>query len=172
MTYVNRPNEPECPACKKPIREPHVEGCDIERCTRCKGQRLQCECADHDPVAAAWDGAFPGVRECEARGWFVVFTPDGWRTCDADTPDAAPDLNRLCDVYQGRRTETSSRYPRFDPARYAEEHNFKLTRLLRQFEGHPSQPVRAARDLLLQALRALDDSPSTPSPTPKPKETP
>lgn len=84
-----------CHDCGVDPDRPHVPGCDIERCTVCKGQRLQCECVGHDPWAARWTGEFPGKAECRERGWWAVRAPIGWRPVPAGTPGATEDLNRL-----------------------------------------------------------------------------
>lgn len=84
-----------CPDCGAAVGSAHAEGCDVEQCTSCKGQRLMCCCADHEPLAAVWNGEWPGVLECRARGWFVVFIPNkGFLPCDRDTKGASEDLNR------------------------------------------------------------------------------
>ncbi len=87
---------PDCPDCGACVEEHHRPGCDVERCSVCKGQRLGCDCEGHDPKASAWQGSWPGIAECLARGWFsVMVSGQGWAPCDASTPGATPDLNRL-----------------------------------------------------------------------------
>lgn len=54
-------------------------------------------CADHDRLAVAWSGEWPGKAECRERGWWAVRNPNGpgYTPCSADTPGAIEDLNRL-----------------------------------------------------------------------------
>jgi len=46
----------------------HVDGCDVERCSVCGGQRLQCNCSGHDQAFSRWTGLWPGKAEAEMIG--------------------------------------------------------------------------------------------------------
>lgn len=99
----HHPKESMCPDCATPIGKPHKNGCDVERCTVCKGQRLGCTCKKHNKKKAAWTGYWPGELECFERGWTLHAgaTPG--------IPEGFPDLNRWA-VFQGTGKDPGPSY--------------------------------------------------------------
>ena len=99
--------EKTCPDCGVKPGEQHDCGCDVERCSVCGGQRLQCSddpaCADHRPKATKWTGEWPGKARCRELGWWCVGPP--WVSCPAGTPGATEDLNRLAAWEQHQRQQ-------------------------------------------------------------------
>ena len=85
-----------CPDCHVKPDQPHMEGCDVERCTVCHGQRLSCACCGHEPEKAVWTSEWPGVAECRALGWYCRVPPGETqsRPCAPGEPGAREDLNR------------------------------------------------------------------------------
>jgi len=60
-----------CHDCGAKPGEAHSENCDVERCSVCGGQRLQCdpnECSEHDKMFAKWTGIWPGAAEADYLG--------------------------------------------------------------------------------------------------------
>jgi hypothetical protein len=55
-----------CFSCKVVAGKIHKKKCDIERCSECGGQKLSCECTNHDKQFAFWKGFWPGELECKA----------------------------------------------------------------------------------------------------------
>lgn len=61
-------NPQSCPDCAAEPGAIHDARCDVARCSSCGGQRLGCECPDHDPAFARWTGFWPGALEAAALG--------------------------------------------------------------------------------------------------------
>lgn len=57
-----------CHDCGAKPGEIHADNCDVERCSVCGGQRLQCNCEDHDKEFARWTGIWPGAAEADYLG--------------------------------------------------------------------------------------------------------
>lgn len=54
-----------CHDCGAKPGEIHEDGCDVERCSICGGQRLSCDCEGHDKQFAHWTGIWPGKAEAD-----------------------------------------------------------------------------------------------------------
>lgn len=57
-----------CHDCGVAPGMPHKDGCDVEMCSVCGGQRLQCDCKNHDKEFARWTGIWPGKAEADYLG--------------------------------------------------------------------------------------------------------
>ena len=58
----------DCHDCSAKPGEVHKDGCDVERCSVCGGQRLSYDCEGHDKIFARWTGIWPGYAEAEYLG--------------------------------------------------------------------------------------------------------
>lgn len=58
----------KCHDCGASPGEPHIEGCDVERCSVCGHQRIGCGCKGHDRRFARWTGIWPGKAEAAFLG--------------------------------------------------------------------------------------------------------
>lgn len=87
-----------CPDCNVKPGEIHLDWCDVERCPRCGGQFISCDCsqeeADEFP-RLPWTGEWPGIAACVEFGWYAKLTKHGLVPCSEDDEGAHPDLNRL-----------------------------------------------------------------------------
>jgi len=73
-----------CPDCSVKPGQSHEFNCDVARCTKCEGQRLQCDCElEKEEV---WDGTWPGSKECYEQKLVC---------CWKDTKEWTWDLNEL-----------------------------------------------------------------------------
>ena len=74
------PKLSDCHDCGAKPGEIHSENCDVQRCSACGGQRLQCDCKAHDPAFSRWTGFWPGQLDCIALGMMAVWEGGGRST--------------------------------------------------------------------------------------------
>jgi hypothetical protein len=94
-----------CPDCAAGVGSRHHQGCDVARCSDCRGQHLVCGCpAEAEP----WAGEWPGVYECRELGFYARRSERGWERCEPETPGAREDLNRLAEYWAAASASTSA----------------------------------------------------------------
>lgn len=63
-----------CQDCGVPPGSCHHPGCDVERCGKCGGQAISCDCSVADywnnREKVRWTGAWPGKLECAHFGFY------------------------------------------------------------------------------------------------------
>lgn len=89
-----------CQDCGAGIGETHFDGCGIERCLRCGGQKLSCSCEKSqlsETPRQVWSGEWPFVKECRELNLWSKPKPNGlgWVKCNKSDPEASEDLNAL-----------------------------------------------------------------------------
>lgn len=113
-----------CGDCAVEPGQPHQPGCDVARCmwtglqdigcgngltaACCRALRssgndeladaladyLSLDDPDHDCGTDIWTGEYPGLDDARRLNLWCYWGPT-WVVCDANHPDADPDLNRL-----------------------------------------------------------------------------
>jgi hypothetical protein len=56
-----------CPDCGVAPGHPHINDCDVERCSDCGTQRATCTCKGHDLVASIWTGRWPSLGRTDRK---------------------------------------------------------------------------------------------------------
>jgi hypothetical protein len=116
----------KCPDCGVEPGQTHSPGCDVERCSICKGQAISCGCTKKQK-SQIWDGEWPGTQECIERGWYAVENQGRWPQakfwvpCRSNTQGAICDMNRLAYFHMKGKDDSYSQ---------AELDIFELTRFL------------------------------------------
>lgn len=70
-----------CPDCGAAIGQPHKNQCDIEPCSVCGGQRITCNCSDHDTKKSIWTGEWPDrfISKEKVMAVSSYLEPGRWR---------------------------------------------------------------------------------------------
>ncbi|MHC4951556.1 MAG: hypothetical protein ACYTEU_11320 [Planctomycetota bacterium] len=91
----------DCPDCGVRPGEMHLNNCDVEQCSACGYQRLQCDCKEHDPAFSRWSGWWPGSLEAEALGLDLnQFHIEGYGMKLFKKPDSEKRIKEQIEMYE------------------------------------------------------------------------
>lgn len=104
-TLVKDMERVNCHDCCVVPGEYHMEGCDIERCTECEGQRLSCGCPDHEGYQGEkWSGISYEKARMIAEEYDLFCKWDaGWIKCNKEDEGASHDLNSAMKILFDRK---------------------------------------------------------------------
>lgn len=107
-----------CHDCGCKVGENHQPGCDTERCPKCKGQLISCDCFrigdngrfDEKAYQKAGPEKWSGImyeeahKYCEEHELFC-YLDNGWVKCDRNHPQASHNLNAGVAALMMKRTK-------------------------------------------------------------------
>ena len=94
-----------CHDCGCHVGDNHTPGCDMERCPKCNGQLISCDCFVKDDKfdevefekysPEKWSGImYEDIRKiCEDKDLYCYWSFNTWVECDINHPEAIHDIN-------------------------------------------------------------------------------